>query len=132
SNAALQMSGGGGGDVTPPSTPGTPTASGITATGASLAWAASTDSGSGLAGYTVYRRQGTADTPLTQSTTNSASLTGLSPSTQYALVVRARDNAGNLSAASNPVTFTTLPGSGTCKVGYQASNWGGTNGFTAN
>ena len=132
-NAALQMSGGGGGDVTPPSTPGTPTVSGVTATGASLAWAASTDgTGSGLAGYTVYRRQGTTDTPLSQSTTNSATLTGLSPSTQFTLVVRARDNAGNLSAASNPVTFTTSPGSGTCKVGYQASNWGGTNGFTAN
>jgi mannan endo-1,4-beta-mannosidase len=135
SNAALQMGGGGGGDTTPPTTPGTPTASGVTATGATLSWAASTDGGgSGLAGYTVFRRQGTADTALTQSATNSAVLTGLAPSTQYTIVVRARDNAGNLSAASGAATFTTLPDTtgGRCRVVYGASNWGGSNGFTAN
>jgi hypothetical protein len=134
SNAALAMGGGGGGDVTPPTTPGTPAASGVTATSASLSWAASTDSGgSGLAGYNVYRRQGTNDTLLTQSATNSAVLTGLSPATQYVAVVRARDVAGNLSAASATVTFTTLPDTtgGRCRVVYSASNWGGSNGFTA-
>ncbi|HEV8559840.1 MAG TPA: cellulose binding domain-containing protein [Actinophytocola sp.] len=133
-NAANQMSGGSG-DVTPPTTPGTPTASAVTATGASLAWTASSDgSGSGLAGYSVYRRQGTTDTLLSNSTTNSTTLTGLTPATQYQIVVRARDNAGNLSAASGAVTFTTLPDTtgGRCRVVYQSSNWGGTPGFTAN
>jgi mannan endo-1,4-beta-mannosidase len=131
--AAQQMSGGGGGDTTPPATPGTPSASAVTATSASLAWTASTDTGgSGLAGYTVYRRQGGTDTLLTTSATNSTALTGLSPATQYVVVVRARDVAGNLSAASATVTFTTLPDTtgGRCRVVYSASNWGGSNGFT--
>src|ERR1044072_1489082 len=100
-------------DTTPPTTPGTPTASGVTATGAALTWTASTDSGgSGLAGYNIYRRQGSTDTQLTQSPGNSAPLTGLTPATQYVIVVRARDGAGNLSSASAAVTFTTLTGGG--------------------
>ncbi len=134
-SAAQQMGGGGGGDVTPPTTPGTPTASAVTATGATLSWTASTDTGgSGVAGYNAYRRQGTNDTLLTQSTTNSVALSNLSPATQYVVVVRARDVAGNLSAASATVTFTTLSDTtgGRCRVVYSASNWGGTPGFTAN
>jgi endo-1,4-beta-xylanase len=132
-NAAL--GGGQSTDTTPPTQPGTPTASGVTSNSASLTWAGSTDlGGSGLAGYNILRRQGTTDTLLTQSTTNSASLTGLTPSTQYTVVVRARDGAGNLSTASNAVSFTTQAGgggTGTCQVAYGASNWGGGGGFTA-
>ncbi|WP_285777097.1 glycoside hydrolase family 5 protein, partial [Microtetraspora sp. NBRC 13810] len=42
---------GGGSDTTPPTTPGTPTAAGVTATGATLSWTPATDTGgSGLAG----------------------------------------------------------------------------------
>ena len=123
-------------DTTPPTQPGTPTVSTVTSNSASLAWTASTDSGgSGLAGYNIFRRQGTTDTLLTQSTTNSASLTGLNPSTQYVVVVRARDGAGNLSTPSGTATFTTQAGggTGTCRVTYSASNWGtGSTGFTAN
>jgi endo-1,4-beta-xylanase len=121
-------------DTTPPTQPGTPTASNVTSSGASLAWTASTDAGgSGLAGYNVYRRQGTTDTQLAQSVTNSAALTGLTPSTQYVVVVRARDGAGNLSTPSATVTFTTLAGpvTGTCRVTYTSSDWGGGGGFTA-
>ncbi|TDE56285.1 PHB depolymerase family esterase [Nonomuraea mesophila] len=95
-------------DTTPPTTPGTPVASGVTATSATLTWTASTDQGgSGLAGYTVYREQGTTDPQLGQSTTTSITLTGLSAGTQYQVYVRARDGAGNLSGSSAPVTFTT-------------------------
>ncbi|GAA1014086.1 hypothetical protein Aple_042280 [Acrocarpospora pleiomorpha] len=95
-------------DTTPPSTPGTPTASGVTATSATLTWAASTDQGgSGLAGYNIYREQGTTDPQLGQSTTNSTTLTGLTANTQYQVYVRARDGAGNLSGNSALVTFTT-------------------------
>jgi hypothetical protein len=105
----------------------------VTSTSASLAWAASTDTGgSGLAGYTVLREQGANDSVLAQPSSNSTTLTGLSPNTAYQVYVRARDGAGNLSAPSAPVSFTTLPGTGTCRVGYQATNWGGSNGFTAN
>jgi hypothetical protein len=98
SDAALAMGGGGGGDVTPPTIPGTPTAAGVTATGATLSWTASADSGgSGLAGYNVYRRQGTMDTLLSQATTNSVTLTGLTPATQYARGYRRRPLPGRLS-----------------------------------
>ncbi|MGI5272093.1 endo-1,4-beta-xylanase [Nonomuraea sp. CA-218870] len=105
--------GGGTDDTTPPTTPGTPAASNVTATSATLTWTASTDSGgSGLAGYNVYREQGTTDPQLGQSSTNSINLTGLSPSTQYQVYVRARDGAGNLSTPSAAVTFTTSEGGG--------------------
>jgi len=134
-NTVRDALGGGSSDTTPPTPPGTPTASTVSSSGASLTWTASTDSGgSGLAGYNIYRRQDTTDTLLQQSTTNSASLTGLAPSTQYIVVVRARDGAGNLSTPSGTVTFTTQAGSGggTCRVSYSASDWGGGGGFTAN
>ncbi|MEO3872197.1 fibronectin type III domain-containing protein [Nonomuraea sp. B12E4] len=105
--------GDGGGDTTPPSTPGAPAATGVTATGATLTWAASTDQGgSGLAGYNVYREQGATDPQLGQSATNSITLTGLTANTQYQVYVRARDGAGNLSGNSSPVTFTTTTGGG--------------------
>lgn len=128
------LAGGSTPDTTPPTTPGTPTASNVTATSASLSWSASTDSGgSGLAGYNVYREQGSTDTQLGQSSTNSTTLTGLSPNTQYQVYVRARDGAGNLSSPSATVTFTTQdgPATGPCRVAYTASNWGGGGGFTA-
>jgi endo-1,4-beta-xylanase len=124
------LAGGSTPDTTAPTAPGTPSASAVAATGASLSWTASTDTGgSGLAGYTVYRADGTV---LAQPTTNGVTLTGLTPSTQYQVYVRARDGAGNLSAVSATTTFTTTAGqAGTCVVGYNASGWGGGGGFTA-
>ncbi|MEO3854455.1 endo-1,4-beta-xylanase [Acrocarpospora sp. B8E8] len=108
------LDGGGGGDTTPPSTPGTPTASNVTSSGATLSWGASTDTGgSGLAGYNVYREQGATDPLLGSPTTNSFTLTGLTANTQYQVYVRARDGAGNLSGNSQLVTFTTTGGGGT-------------------
>ncbi|MGN9784401.1 endo-1,4-beta-xylanase [Nonomuraea sp. ZG12] len=105
--------GSGGDDDTAPTTPGTPSAANITGTSATLTWTASTDSGgSGLAGYTVYREQGSTDQQLGQSSTNSITLTGLSPQTQYQVYVRARDGAGNLSTPSANATFTTISGGG--------------------
>jgi chitodextrinase len=105
-------------DTTPPSTPGTPTASAVTATTATLNWGASTDTGgSGLAGYNVYREQGATDPILATPTTNTVGLTGLTANTQYQVYIRARDNAGNLSAASALATFTTPQGgTGTCSA----------------
>ncbi|SPL99349.1 Endo-1,4-beta-xylanase A precursor [[Actinomadura] parvosata subsp. kistnae] len=95
-------------DTTPPTTPGTPVAANVTATSATLTWTASTDQGgSGLAGYNVYREQGATDPQLGQSATNSITLTGLTAETEYQVYVRARDGAGNLSANSAIVTFTT-------------------------
>lgn len=105
------LAGGGGDDTTAPTAPGTPSAANVTGTSAALTWTASTDSGgSGLAGYTVYREQGSTDPQLGQSSTNSITLTGLSQNTQYQVYVRARDGAGNLSTPSATVTFTTSGG----------------------
>jgi endo-1,4-beta-xylanase len=115
------------GDTTPPSTPGTPVASNVTSSGATLNWTASTDTGgSGLAGYNVYREQGATDPILATPTGNSATLTGLTANTQYQVYVRARDGAGNLSNPSATVTFTTTGGgTGGCTVAYTITNqWG--------
>jgi len=121
-----------GSTVTPPTTPGTPTASNVTSTGATLSWTAST-SGTGLAGYDVVSVNGGTETVVASPTTNSATLTGLTPSTAYTFAVYARDTAGNRSARSGTVAVTTSSGStggASCKVTYTPNVWGG--GFTAN
>jgi beta-glucosidase len=102
----------GGADTSPPSTPGTPTAASVTSSGAALSWAASTDN-LGVAGYDVVRVQGSTETVLAAPATNSAALTGLSPSTSYTVAVYARDAAGNRSTRSGTVTFTTTGGNAT-------------------
>ncbi|GII02959.1 endo-1,4-beta-xylanase [Planobispora takensis] len=109
-------------DTTPPSTPGKPAASAITATGATLTWTASTDNRA-VSGYDVYR--GT--TKLASSATNSVTLTGLTPETAYTVHVVARDAAGNTSANSETTAFTTTAGSGTgCTPAYRVVNsWPG-------
>ncbi len=111
------------GDTTAPTAPGTPTASAITSTGATLSWAASTDA-VGVTGYTVRTAAGAT---VATSTGTTVTLTGLTPSTAYTLEVVARDAAGNVSAASPRVTFTT---SGTttpsCSATYRTVNsWPG-------
>jgi mannan endo-1,4-beta-mannosidase len=132
SREATIFGGGGPVDTTPPSTPGTPTASAITATSATLSWTASTDN-VGVSGYDVLNA---GNAVIASSATNSVNLTGLTPSTQYVLRVRARDAALNQSAASGAVTFTTSSApTGTCKVTYVGQPWtegSGTGGFTAN
>ncbi|MDQ0375549.1 glycoside hydrolase family 9 protein [Cellulomonas humilata] len=117
----------------PPTAPGTPVASGITQTGATLAWTGSTDD-RGVAGYDVLRLQNGTSTVVASSTTTSATLTGLAPDTDHVLVIRAKDTAGQVSGVSTSVAFRTLPTvttpPGGCKVTYQANSWG--TGFTAN
>ena len=58
----------------------------------------------GVTGYDVY--QGT--TLLGSTTSTSYSVSGLSASTTYTFTVKAKDAAGNISAASNAVSVTTL------------------------
>lgn len=121
--------GGGGGDVTAPSTPGQPSATNVTATGATLAWTASTDN-VGVTSYDVLRAtgNGAASVVATVSGTSYAA-TGLTASTTYTFSVRARDAAGNLSAASAGRTVTTSAGgggSGACVATYRVTNsWQG-------
>ncbi|MGW4110807.1 cellulase family glycosylhydrolase [Actinosynnema sp. NPDC004786] len=114
-------------DTTPPSTPGTPTASGVTSSSATLSWAASTDN-VGVTGYDVVRVNGATETAAVSSATTTATVTGLSANTAYTFAVYARDAAGNRSTRSNTVTVTTLPGGGggSCAVTYKvAGQWQG-------
>jgi len=99
--------GGGGSDTTAPSTPGSLRSTGVTASSVSLAWNASTDN-VGVTGYNVYRG-GTLVTTVTGTT---ATVTGLAASTSYSFTVRAKDAAGNLSAASNTLTVSTSASGG--------------------
>lgn len=119
-------------DTTAPGTPARPTATAVTSSGARLTWPAVTDDGdppSGVAGYDVYRLQGSTEVLAGSSTTTAYTVTGLTAGTSYSFVVRARDGAGNPSGASPAVTFTTTDGpAGGCRVSYSASSW--SNGFT--
>ncbi len=99
---------GGTSDTTPPSVPSNVTVTGTTTTTASLSWTASTDSGSGVTGYQVFR--GTSTTPVGAPTGTTFTDTGLAPSTTYSYTVKAVDGAGNVSAASTAVSATTISG----------------------
>ncbi|MFC8434183.1 PQQ-dependent sugar dehydrogenase [Streptomyces sp. NPDC057253] len=90
-------------DTTPPSKPGTLSASNVTANSADLKWGASTDDQAVVA-YDV-RSDTTVYDTVTSGT--STTLTGLACNTPYSLNVVARDAAGNVSPPSNTVTFTT-------------------------
>ncbi|MEU6346182.1 carbohydrate binding domain-containing protein [Streptomyces sp. NPDC046977] len=99
--------GGGGGDTQAPSAPSGLTSTGKTSSTVSLAWNASTDN-VGVTSYDVYR----GSTLATTVTGTSATVTGLAASTAYTFTVKARDGAGNTSAASNAVSVTTNAGGG--------------------
>ena len=111
STVAVDYSGGGGGDVTPPSVPTGVNGAPVGSTEIDLTWNASTDNagGSGVAGYNVFRGGSKVNGSLV-TTTNFAD-TGLLPSTQYSYTVSAVDNQGNESARSSPPKQVTT-GSG--------------------
>ncbi|MEU9918528.1 cellulase family glycosylhydrolase [Streptomyces sp. NPDC051001] len=126
SKEATIYGGGNPGDAQAPTTPGTPTASAVTATSAALSWTASTDN-VGVAGYDVVRVSGGTETKVAASTTNSATISGLTAKTAYTFAVYARDAAGNRSSRSATVNVTTgdTP-AGNCSVGYRVvGEWQG-------
>jgi len=92
-------------DTTPPSTPTGLASPSQTSSSVSLTWTASTDN-YGVAGYSVYRNGTQVAAPAGAAYTD----TGLSPSTLYSYTVKARDAAGNLSAASAALGVTTQAG----------------------
>ncbi len=127
SREASVYGGGGPTDTTPPSRPGTPTASGVTSSGATLTWAASTDA-VGVTRYDVVRVSGTTETAAGGSSTTSTTITGLAAGTTYTFAVYASDAAGNRSPRSNTVNVTTQTGGGPtgCSVTYGVpSQWQG-------
>ena len=126
-------------DTQAPSTPGSLAASAASASQINLTWAASSDN-VGVSGYLIFR----GGTQVGSSSSNSYSDTGLSASTTYSYTVKARDAAGNTSAASSSVSATTQASSGTGGTGSewtygwvnnsstQATLWFKPTGFTAN
>jgi len=99
----------------------------ITQTSFTLNWAASTDN-VGVTGYDVFKN-GT----LLGSTTSAtiSNVTGLTASTTYTMTVKAKDAAGNVSAASTPLNVTTSGASGTwtivdhanAAIAYTGTSW---------
>nr|WP_157529345.1 fibronectin type III domain-containing protein [Kibdelosporangium sp. MJ126-NF4]CEL22975.1 Chitinase [Kibdelosporangium sp. MJ126-NF4]CTQ90114.1 Chitinase (EC 3.2.1.14) [Kibdelosporangium sp. MJ126-NF4] len=104
---ATITSGGGGGDTEAPSAPGNPRSTGTTGDSVSLAWDASRDNVA-VTGYDVYN----GSTLATSVTGTSATIGNLTADTSYTFTVKAKDGAGNVSAASAAVTAKTQPGGG--------------------
>ncbi|GLW68196.1 hypothetical protein Kpho02_04950 [Kitasatospora phosalacinea] len=113
-------------DTTAPTAP-TNLAATTTSSSATLTWGASTDN-VGVTGYNVYR----GGTLIGSTTSTSYTDSGLTASTAYSYTVKAKDAAGNLSAAA-AVTATTQAGTSTgagCTATYKvSSDWGA--GFNA-
>ncbi|MFC5529654.1 DUF4832 domain-containing protein [Cohnella yongneupensis] len=116
-SSALSVTTSAASDATPPSAPGNLASSGKTSSSVSLAWSTSTDN-VGVTGYIVYRGGTQVGTPTGTSFTD----TGLSASTAYVYTVKARDAAGNLSAASSALSVTT--DAATAQTSYEAEATG--------
>ncbi|WP_393055041.1 glycoside hydrolase family 6 protein [Streptomyces sp. LN549] len=99
---------GGGDDTQAPTAPTGVTATAKTSGSVSLSWTASTDN-TGVTGYDVFR----GGVKVGSSTTTSYTDSGLSASTAYSYTVKAKDAAGNVSAASAALSATTSAGGGT-------------------
>jgi chitodextrinase len=109
---------------TPPTTPGIPTLTVVSATQINLSWTASTST-VGLANYIVQRCQGASCNNFAQVGTPGGTTfndTGLTAGTSYSYQVQAKDTSGNLSAFSSVATASTqtpptAPGTPTLTVG---------------
>ncbi|MFF3377514.1 carbohydrate binding domain-containing protein [Streptomyces sp. NPDC002680] len=98
---------GGSSDTQAPTAPGSLRSTAKTSSTVSLAWNAASDN-VGVTAYDIYR--GASQVLSVSGTT--ATVSGLAASTAYSFTVKARDAAGNVSAASNAVSVTTDAGSG--------------------
>ena len=97
-------------DTTAPSIPSNLTATAASITQINLTWNASTDN-VGVAGYRVFRCQGSGCTPTVQVATGTGTSyadTALSPSTAYTYAVSAFDAADNVSGKSASASAVTL------------------------
>jgi len=94
-------------DTTPPTVPQALTATAQSASQINLSWTASTDSGTGVAGYRVFRDAGA--TAIATVTATNYSDTNLTAATTYTYTVRAFDAAtpANESAGSTAASATT-------------------------
>jgi phosphodiesterase/alkaline phosphatase D-like protein len=116
-------------DTTPPSAPGTLTATPISGTEIDISWGPATDN-VGIAGYRIDRCQGTGCTNFskfgTLVTTTSFADTTLTPSTSYSYQVTAQDFAGNLGPYTNIATATTLATNPSLVAAYSFGEGSGT------
>ncbi|WP_227013976.1 fibronectin type III domain-containing protein [Paenibacillus psychroresistens] len=105
----VNNAGGSGGDTQAPTAPTGLTSPSKTSSSVSLSWTASTDN-IGVTGYNIYN-----GSTLAGTTTGATSFTvsSLSASTAYTFTVKAKDAAGNNSAASSGLSVTTNAGSDT-------------------
>nr|WSX75465.1 PQQ-dependent sugar dehydrogenase [Streptomyces sp. NBC_00899] len=93
-------------DTTAPTAPANLTYSGLTANAVNLSWTASSDD-TGVTAYDVRSGATVYKTVTGAPPAAAATLTGLACNSPYTLNVVARDQAGNISAQSNSVSFTT-------------------------
>ncbi|WP_438422332.1 PQQ-dependent sugar dehydrogenase [Aquimarina macrocephali] len=107
----VAIGGSGGADSQAPSAPAGLTASNVAQTTLTLSWNAATDN-VGVTGYDVY--QGA--TNLGSVTATTRNITGLTANTVYQFTVKAKDAAGNESAASSTLNVTTAGTSSTYDV----------------
>lgn len=108
--------GGGAGDNDPPSIPGALAAQNVTSNSLDLAWTASTDPLSGVAGYQVYRRIPATETPeqaqlLATVPVPGYADSGLAQGTDYEYRVIAVDGSNNLSDPAILTVSTLVPDS---------------------
>jgi gliding motility-associated-like protein len=93
-------------DILPPSVPSGLACSNISTTSFTLSWSASTDN-KGVEEYQVMRN----GILYTTTPGTSVNISGLSPSTTYAMTVLAKDAAGNVSSSSSALNVTTASSS---------------------
>ncbi len=104
-------------DTTPPTAPSGLGTEPVFYNEVDLGWTPSTDSGTGVSGYQVYRRSTgeSSFTLLATTTANGAGATSyadltVKPGTAYSYYVTAYDGGNNISSASATVTASTPPG----------------------
>ena len=89
-------------DTEAPTAPSNLTSSNVTETTVDLSWNASTDN-VGVTGYDIYKN----GSVMASTANTSYNVTGLTAATTYSFYVKAKDAAGNVSAASNTISVTT-------------------------
>jgi hypothetical protein len=112
-----------GSNVAAPAAPARPTATAVTDRTATISWPAG---GNSVAKYELYRANGAISEQLGETTATSLTVGNLDPGRRYTVNLLARDNAGNLSWSSPPLTFTTgTPATSTCTVKLtDVTDWG--------
>jgi uncharacterized repeat protein (TIGR03806 family) len=93
-------------DTTPPTVPQGLTATVESASQITLSWTASTDAGTGVAGYRVFRDAGAA--PIATVTVTSHTDTGLAAGTNYSYTVRAFDGASPANESASSAAFAAV------------------------